>query len=511
MRRLIAIVPALVLLFTFTSCSRTETTETPGGVTEEEVTVNAGSGYPLDGLLALPESGAKVALVLVHGSGPADKDETIGANKPFRDIAYALAGKDVAVLRYDKRTLAYGAEIAGDAEAMAKLTVYDETIYDAVAAVKLLKNRFEKVYVLGHSMSGGLLAEINASGAGCDGYIVMEGTPRKLYELSAEQNLLYADELEGDGKTDDAEQIRAFVRSELTKAAQLSALPDADALKAENAVFGMGAWYLRSFEGIDTLGLHLKDGKPVLVLQGGRDRQVTEKDFDLWKAGLSAHPDAAFKLYPALNHVMGEYQGETVPFSELVTREYAQSTPVSVDVTNDICDWILNTAAKPPRLSGESAPTGSENDIETGGDGAQWQPLVKQYMDDKFTQAFSPYYEVLRFTMTNYEENTSDGTLTATFLYTMTHRNYYKDPDTVLYIKEAKESGSPYYQTYYDEYNADKEGNFDLQFTAKLSDDETIDISTAVIWNNSAATGGAVYTPIEAEDFIMPGAVPSRP
>ncbi|MDR3309876.1 MAG: hypothetical protein LBS90_00825, partial [Oscillospiraceae bacterium] len=329
-------------LFFRAGAVETEPAETPGGVTEERVTVDAGSGYPLDGLLTLPESGANVALVLVHGSGPADKDETIGANKPFRDIAYALAGKGVAVLRYDKRTLTYGAKIAGDADAMEKLTVYDETIYDAVAAVKLLKNRFEKVYVLGHSMSGGLLAEINANGANCDGYIIMEGTPRKLYELSAEQNLLYADELEGNGKTDDAEQIRAFVRSELTKSSQLSELPDADALKAENAVFGMSAWYLRSFEGINTLDLHLKDGKPVLVLQGGRDRQVPENDFDLWKSGLSAHPDAVFKIYPTLNHIMGEYKGETVPFSELVTREYAQSTPVSADVTDDIFDWISN-------------------------------------------------------------------------------------------------------------------------------------------------------------------------
>jgi alpha-beta hydrolase superfamily lysophospholipase len=319
-----------------------ETVTTPDGVVEEQVTVDAGSGYPLDGLLALPNGGARIALVLVHGSGPSDKDETIGANKPFRDIAYALAEKGIAVLRYDKRTFAYGAEIAADADVLARLTVYDETIYDAVAAVKLMKERFEKVYVLGHSMGGGLLAEIGANGADCDGYIVMAGTPRKLYEMSAEQNLLYADELEASGNAADAGQIRAFVQSEMTKAAQLAGLSDDDALKAENSVFTMSAWYLRSFESIDTLGLHLRDGKPIMVMQGGRDRQVTENDLALWQSGLSAHPAAKFKLYPTLNHLMGEYKGEEVPFAEIVTREYAQPTPVSADVTNDISEWILS-------------------------------------------------------------------------------------------------------------------------------------------------------------------------
>ncbi|MDR1962020.1 MAG: alpha/beta fold hydrolase [Gracilibacteraceae bacterium] len=314
--------------------------EAPDGVTEEQVTVDAGSGYPLDGLLALPDNSAKVALVLVHGSGPSDKDETIGANKPFRDIAHALAEKGVAVLRYDKRTFAYGTKLAADADTLAKLTIYEETIYDAVAAVKLLKGRFEKVYVLGHSMSGGLLAAINASGADCDGYIVMEGTPRKLYELVAEQNLLYAEELEKSGSIDDAKQIRDLVESELAKSAQIAEFSDDEALNAANAVFGMSAWYLRSFEGINALDLHLKDEKPILVLQGGRDRQVTEKDFDLWKSGLAAHSSATFKLYPELNHLMGEYVGAEVPFSELVTREYAQATPVSSEVTDDIYDWI---------------------------------------------------------------------------------------------------------------------------------------------------------------------------
>jgi alpha-beta hydrolase superfamily lysophospholipase len=321
----------------------------PEGIAEENVAVDAGSGYPLDGLLTLPTGGASAALVLIHGSGPSDMDETVGPNKPFRDIAYALAQEGVAVLRYDKRTYTYGAKIAEDHDLLAKLTVYDETVYDAAAAVNLLKQRFDRVYILGHSLGGGLLSEINAQGADCAGYIIMAGSPRKPYALSADQNLLIADERETNGAAEEAEQIRALVQSEWAKAAKIADLSDADALSPDNAVFGMSAWYLRSFEGIDAAKLHLSDGKPVLVLQGGRDRQVTSTDFELWKTELSGHPDASFKFYPELNHLMGDYEGDEAPFSELVTVEYAQATPVSEEVTGDIADWILSRGnAKEP-------------------------------------------------------------------------------------------------------------------------------------------------------------------
>jgi len=76
------------------------------------------------------------AVVLVHGSGPQDRDETIGPNKPFRDLAWGLASQGIAVLRYDKRTKVHGAMMAGAVE---QFTVKEETIDDALAAVALLR------------------------------------------------------------------------------------------------------------------------------------------------------------------------------------------------------------------------------------------------------------------------------------------------------------------------------------------------------------------------------------
>ena len=97
---------------------------------------------------------------------------------------------------------------------------------------------------------------------------------------------------------------------------------------------------MRKFTQIDALALHLADGKPVLVLQGEKDRQVGMKDFQLWQEGLASHPKASFISYPDLNHLFGAYVGEPIPFSQMVTKEYAQKTPVAPQVLDDIADWL---------------------------------------------------------------------------------------------------------------------------------------------------------------------------
>ena len=103
--------------------------------TEREVTVGA-PGWPLPGTLTVPAGpGPHPAVLLVHGSGPNDRDETVGHNRPFRDLAWGLASRGVAVLRYEKRTRAHAARVA---EMLDSLTVREETVDDAVAALASL-------------------------------------------------------------------------------------------------------------------------------------------------------------------------------------------------------------------------------------------------------------------------------------------------------------------------------------------------------------------------------------
>ena len=81
-------------------------------------------------------------VVLVHDSGPNDRDESIGPNKIFRDIAWGLASQGISVLRYDKRTLKHVKQLTP--ELIAEMTVKEEVIEDALLALKLMRqtNRF---------------------------------------------------------------------------------------------------------------------------------------------------------------------------------------------------------------------------------------------------------------------------------------------------------------------------------------------------------------------------------
>ncbi len=125
----------------------------------------------LPGTLSLPlGNGPFPAVVLVHGSGPNDRDETIGPNKPFRDLAHGLASRGTAVLRYEKRTKQHPILMS---LTRSSVTVKEETIDDAVAAVEVLRNHNKivpnRIFVLGHSLGGMLIPRIAKAEAGIAG------------------------------------------------------------------------------------------------------------------------------------------------------------------------------------------------------------------------------------------------------------------------------------------------------------------------------------------------------
>ena len=306
-------------------------------VNEISLTVDAGEGYPLDALLTLPDGEVKAGIVLVQGSGPSDKDESIGGNAPFRDLANGLAVQGIASLRYDKRSYAHGKKMTEE-EGYPRLTVDEETVDDAAAALSLLRERPElagrPVWLLGHSLGAMLASYIGSKAGAPDGYILLAGSPRKLWEVSLEQNLAIAGAYEAAGDTASAEAVRGIVAAEQEKANAMDSLADDD------TVFGLPVPYQRHLQGIDAAALHLMDGKPVLVLQGERDKQVSMDDFILWQEKLKDHPAAEFISYPALNHLFGDYQGEPVTLMNIAA-EYAARTPVDGQVILDIAAFIL--------------------------------------------------------------------------------------------------------------------------------------------------------------------------
>lgn len=153
---------------------------------EEKVTVSAGE-YPLSGTLAIPKGdGPYAGVVLVHGSGPHDQDELVGRQRPFRDLAWGLASRGIAVLRYEKRTMAHP-----HARKPGEWTLADETIEDAVAAAELLRKRPEidaqRVYVAGHSLGGFAAPYIAKRDGKLAGIIILAGNARSILDLLEEQ------------------------------------------------------------------------------------------------------------------------------------------------------------------------------------------------------------------------------------------------------------------------------------------------------------------------------------
>ena len=185
----------------------------PASFHEHQITVGT-APWQLPGTLTLPNgAGPFPAVVLVHGSGPEDQDETIVSNKPFKDIAWGLASRNIAVVRYNKRTLQYGKEImARDAD----FTVNDETVNDARSAVALLSKRSEidprRIFVLGHSLGGTLAPRIAQGDAQVAGLLILAGVTRPLEQVIVEQ-LKYIAGLHGKITPEAQKQIDAAEQS----------------------------------------------------------------------------------------------------------------------------------------------------------------------------------------------------------------------------------------------------------------------------------------------------------
>jgi dienelactone hydrolase len=302
-----------------------------GLVAPREIEVSVGIGDDaLPGTLTLPDgNGPFPAVVLVHGSGPSDRDENIMGNRPFRDIAHGLAARSVATLRYDKRSFARPQSLLAHGEA---LTVQHETIDDAVAAVALLRGRAEidpaRVYVLGHSL-GGMAAPRIAQAALADGMIVMAGATRPLPEMMIEQTEYIA-------ALDDP-----VTAEEATQIAQLKAAVAAlrDPARAGAGQLGAPIGYFTDLEAHDAPAEAAALDIPVLVLQGVRDYQVTMKDFEKWKRALAGRPRACVKVYEALDHLMRAGEGKSGP------EDYAVPRPVAVEVIEDIAAFVHGACA----------------------------------------------------------------------------------------------------------------------------------------------------------------------
>lgn len=294
-------------------------TEEPGSFTSQ--------GMELKGTLTIPKGkGPFKAVFMVHGSGPQDRDETMGPNKFFRDIAAGLASQGIAVFRYDKRRAYPGISEAD-------ITVKEEVLDDALAAAAFLRAdgriKADGIYVLGHSLGAQFAPRIVQLDGKLAGFIVAAGPVRPFGETILRQSVYLAGL---DGAVTEAEKAWIEV---LKKQAALAEGPELkETTPAKDLPLGLNPKYLISlnrYKPVKTAaGLQI----PMLILQGERDYQVTMDDFRLWEEGLTGRSNAAFKSYPGLNHLFMHGEGPGNP------SEYSIPGHVDGTVIKDIADWL---------------------------------------------------------------------------------------------------------------------------------------------------------------------------
>ena len=262
---------------------------------ERDFSVGEGE-LSLPGTLAMPAGdGPFPAVVLVHGSGPVDRDGTLGASRPLRDIAQGLAERGIAVLRYDKRTLVHPLAFAADPDA----GVDEESTHDAVAAVAALQVTPgidpDRVFVFGHSLGAMLTPRIVQRADGAAGGILFAGSTRRLLDLLPEQ-IKRLGTLGGADPESTAASLEAFHEA----VARLRAGGDgADEIR----ILGLPAGYLRSAEALDPVAEARVASQPLLIMHAGRDIQVTDVDWQAWQAAFGDDPRFTLKRYPELGHL----------------------------------------------------------------------------------------------------------------------------------------------------------------------------------------------------------------
>lgn len=303
------------------------------GLVKKEISIISNSKISLPATLYLPDNSKSFPVVIiVHGSGPHDRNGTIIKNKIYLDLALGLTQKGIAVLLYDKRTYVYKYNSQFPKDSM---TYYEETIEDALAAVNTVRKikgvDSTKIFVGGHSQGAMCAPKIASLDTNkyIFGIIMLASPARSLLEIMPEQIDYVTND---DSKMTDIEKMQVnSIKWQINNA-------KSDKLdmntKAGILPFGIGPkyWlYDRKFEAVKTAQ---KINIPILLLQGSRDYNVTTKEYDMWLEAMKERKNFSSKLYPKLNHMFFEGEGMSTP------KEMMKVGHVANYVMEDIADWI---------------------------------------------------------------------------------------------------------------------------------------------------------------------------
>jgi len=321
------LIVAVVLALMLSGCAKTEEADdSTTGITF------ASDGLTLYGILDLPSArkGKIPAVVLIHGSGPQDRNETVGAVKPFQDIGRGLADRGIAVLRYDKRTLTYGS--SWTKQQIIDVTVREEVLDDALAGVQCLRRRTEvdpqRIFVLGHSLGGWaapLIAEQDPRIAG----IIMLAPSAADFDKTFVRQVKYRSKI-GAIPRETAEKLVSEAKQGF-EALRAGKFPD------DQFLLGASGKYWKNFLARNPVKIVTTLPQRVLILQGEKDYQVTvADDLPIWEKALKASAKKNYRIvrFPTHNHLFVSIEGESTG------NEYGIPGHVDRKVIEAIAAWI---------------------------------------------------------------------------------------------------------------------------------------------------------------------------
>ena len=283
-----------------------------------------GAPYELPGILTIPTNGKGPwpGVVMLGGSGPNDMDETIGPNHIFKDIAEGLSSRGIVVLRYSKRTLIYGKQMD-----LQHTTIKEEYLDDAVAAANLLRSRSDvdknRIFIAGHSLGGTIAPEVALKAAPVQGLILLAPGGRQEGAAIVQQMRFLGEA--SHQQLDELERKANELDNHL--------MPPTEIFMHAPASY----WY--SIDARNEVALARQLNVPILILHGGRDYQVIDKDIENWQEGLKGVAHVYVKTFPPLNHLFIAGTGKPNP------QEYSVAGHVDQQVIDAMSAFIENPVA----------------------------------------------------------------------------------------------------------------------------------------------------------------------
>ena len=313
---------------------RPQTPVGPFPYTTEEVSFSNGDAV-LKGTLTMPADCDRKTpvLVMVTGSGLQNRDEELFGHKPFAVIADAFARAGIATLRYDDRGF-------GESTGEVVLCTTEDLKNDALAGVKLLRDRFERVGVIGHS-EGGTIALMLAGERQVDFAVSLAGMI-----VSGAETLLAQNRRAFESAGLPESEVEAFARllsDTFTAIRTRAPLPSADnyditdALRKNYAAAlpSFRTPYMEFFLGLDLSASLSGITCPVMALNGTKDTQVQcDRNIAALEAGLPSNSRSVIRAEDGLNHL----------FQRCVTGEVSEYKSIeetfSPEVLSEMIAWI---------------------------------------------------------------------------------------------------------------------------------------------------------------------------